>query len=176
MPEQKSGNVRTPPIRFPSRSPINEGRRFKGPVLTATEIDRRLREVAPLPRAMSGAETILARVIGTEVARRREELGWSQIKLAAMVACDRSAVSRWESGRRLPSLPHLVALGQALGCGAPALLPADAPNTLPIYPTPENGPATRTRVWADCVCTSASICLRWTERDKTPSPTAEDLT
>ncbi len=125
MPGQMSGNVRTPPISFPSGRPMIEARRRKGAVLTATTIDRRLRETTPLPHAMGEAEEALAQAIGTEVARRREEQGWSQTGLAAMVGCDRSAVSRWESGRRLPSLPHLVALGRALGCGACALLPVD---------------------------------------------------
>ncbi len=50
MSEQESGDVRTPPIPFPFRRPTTEGRQFKGPVLTAMGIDRRLREMAPLPR------------------------------------------------------------------------------------------------------------------------------
>lgn len=176
MPEQMSGNVRTAPIPFPSRRPTIEDRRVKGAVLTATGIDRRLREVTPLPRTMGEAEEVLAQVIGTEVARRREARGWSQIELAVMVGCDRSAVSRWETGRRLPSLPHLVALGQALGCGARALLPADAPNTLPNLPTSENSSAAWKRASAGCVRTSASICLRWTHRDETASPGVGDVT
>ncbi len=176
MSEQESGEVRAPPIPFPSQRPTNEDRQFRGPVLTAMGIDRRLREMAPSPRAKGGAEEVLAQAIGAEIARQREERGWSQIELAVLVGCDRSAVSRWETGRRLPSLPHLIALGQALGCGARALLPADVPNTLPNLPTSENGSAAWKRVPAGCVRTSASICLRWTERDKTPSPTAEDVT
>ncbi len=176
MSEQESGDVRTTPISFPFRRPTNEGRQFKGPVLTAMGIDRRLREMAPLPRAKGGTEEVLAQAIGAEIARQREERGWSQIELAVMVGCDRSAVSRWETGRRLPSLPHLIALGQALGCGARALLPADAPNTLPNLPTSENGSAAWKRVSAGCVRTSASICLRWTHRDETASPAVEDGT
>ncbi len=176
MPEQMSGNVRTTPIPFPSWRPTIEDRRVKGAVLTGTGIDRRLREVTPLPRTMGEAEEVLAQAIGAEVARRRDERGWSQIELAGMVGCDRSAVSRWEAGRRLPSLPHLVALGQALGCGARALLPTDAPNTLPIHPTSENGPTARTPTSASWVRTSAPTCLQWTDRDETASPAVEDLT
>ena len=175
MPEQKSGDVRMPPIPFSSRGPTttNEGRQFKDAVLTAAGIDRRLREVTPLPLAMDGPEMVLARAVGTEVALRREERGWSQIELAGMVGCDRSAVSRWEAGRRLPSLAHLVALGQALGCGARALLPADAPNTVPISPPSGDGSAGRERSPAGCVHNWASICLRWTDRDEPASPGAE---
>ena len=65
----------------------------------------------------------LAVRIGEEIASRRQQLGLSQHELAQAIGCDRSAVSRWEMGLRLPSLPHLIALGRALGCGARALLP-----------------------------------------------------
>ncbi len=126
MPEQKLGDISTPPIPFPSQRPTNEARRFKRAVLTATGIDRRLREVVPFPRALDGAQAVLARAIGAEIERRREERGWSQAELAATVGCDRSTVSRWEAGRRLPSVPHLVTLGRALRCVARALLPADS--------------------------------------------------
>ena len=50
------------------------------------------------------------------------------VDLAAAVAhlaVDRTAVSRWEAGERLPSLAHLAALGRALGCGARDLLPGN---------------------------------------------------
>ncbi len=123
MTEQQPGDVRSTLVPFPSGRPTIEGRRLEGVVLTATGIDRRLREMAPLPRTMDRDEATLARAIGAEVARRREEQGWSQTELAAAVRCDRSAVSRWEEGRRLPSLPHLVTLGRVLGCGARTLLP-----------------------------------------------------
>ena len=65
----------------------------------------------------------LALQIGAAIAERRQRLGLSQAELADTLGCDRSAVSRWEMGLRLPSMPHLVALGRALGCGARALLP-----------------------------------------------------
>ncbi len=137
MPEQKLDEAKTPPIPFPFRvaPTTHEGRRFKGAVLTAAGIDQLLREVAPLPRAMGEAEEVLARAIGTEVARRREARGWSQTELAAAIGCNRSAVSRWEAGRRLPSLPHLAAVGRVLGCGARVLLPTDELNLLSSHPT-----------------------------------------
>ncbi len=125
MPEQKSGDVRTAPLPFPSRQPINEGRQFKGPVLTATGINRRLREEARLWRTMDRDEATLARAIGTEIARWREEQGLSQTELAVALGCDRSSVSRWEAGLRLLSLSHLAALGRVLGCGVCALLPTE---------------------------------------------------
>ena len=94
-----------------------------GPVrLTGAAIDRRLAE-KKRPRPMTAAEAALARAVGEEIGRRREGLGLNQTELASRVGCDRSAVSRWEAGERLPSLAHLVALGRAFGCGARALLP-----------------------------------------------------
>jgi ribosome-binding protein aMBF1 (putative translation factor) len=65
----------------------------------------------------------LAVRIGEEIGNRRQQLGMSQHDLARAIGCDRSAVSRWEMGLRLPSVPHLIAIGRALGCGARALLP-----------------------------------------------------
>lgn len=88
-------------------------------LLTADAIDRRL----ALEPVATVTEDRLAIVIGQNVERWRRVRGWTQEDLAGAVGCNRSAVSRWEAGRRLPSLPHLLALGDALGCGAAALLP-----------------------------------------------------
>ena len=68
-------------------------------------------------------EDRLARGIGAEVRRRRRERGLNQRQLAATVGRDRSTISRWEAGERLPPLPALVALAAALGCAPAALLP-----------------------------------------------------
>ena len=65
----------------------------------------------------------LALEIGAAITARREERRLSQAELAQALGCGRSTVSRWEMGLRLPSLPHLVEIGRALGCGARALLP-----------------------------------------------------
>ena len=65
----------------------------------------------------------LAVEIGVAIATRRQECGLSQAELASVLDCDRSAVSRWEMGLRLPTVPHLMAIGRALGCGGRALLP-----------------------------------------------------
>ena len=76
-----------------------------------------------LDRRRPGRPDPLAVEIGVAIATRRQERGLSQAELAAALACDRSAVSRWEMGLRLPTVPHLMAIGQVLGCGARALLP-----------------------------------------------------
>jgi len=65
----------------------------------------------------------LALAIGAAIAARRQERRMNQADLAQALGCDRSAVSRWEMGLRLPTIPHLLALGRALGCGGRALLP-----------------------------------------------------
>jgi transcriptional regulator with XRE-family HTH domain len=70
-------------------------------------------------------EAWLADQIGENIARWRRMRGMSQRELARRIGCDHSAVSYWEAGKRLPSLGHLFALGRALRCSAPSLLPVD---------------------------------------------------
>lgn len=65
----------------------------------------------------------LAIGVGANLRRRRRRQGLSQAALAAAVGRDRSTISRWESGERLPNLASLVALGRALRCDPAALLP-----------------------------------------------------
>lgn len=73
----------------------------------------------------SAATKRLAAQVGENIARWRKLRGLSQAKLANLVGCDRSAICRWEAGQRLPTLPHLMAIGRVLRCGARPLLPAD---------------------------------------------------
>jgi DNA-binding XRE family transcriptional regulator len=77
---------------------------------------------APAPAGRDEPDP-LARRIGEAITARRQAAGLSQTELAQAIGCNRSAISRWEMGTRLPALPHLLALGRALGCGAGALLP-----------------------------------------------------
>lgn len=64
----------------------------------------------------------LAAGVGANLRRRRRRQGLSQADLAAAIGRDRSTVSRWESGERLPTLASLTALGRALRCEPGALL------------------------------------------------------
>ena len=82
------------------------------------------------PRRDRGRER-LAIGVGANLRRLRRRRGLNQASLAATLGRDRSTVSRWESGDRLPSLASLVALGRVLGC-EPAALMAGA--------DPESGP------------------------------------
>ena len=71
-------------------------------------------------------EQALAVCVGRNIVWWREQRRLSQAGLAKAVGRERTTVGRWESGDRLPSLPALLALGEALGCGPGALL-AGAP-------------------------------------------------
>ncbi|MBA2755315.1 MAG: helix-turn-helix domain-containing protein [Chloroflexia bacterium] len=67
-------------------------------------------------------EAALMATVGRQILDHRKRLGLSQYTLAAAIHCDRSAVCRWESGNRMPSLTHLVGLCQVLGCSPATLL------------------------------------------------------
>jgi transcriptional regulator with XRE-family HTH domain len=45
----------------------------------------------------------------------RHEQGWTQFELALRVGVQPHAVYLWESGRRMPQVPQLRALGQLFG-------------------------------------------------------------
>ena len=61
--------------------------------------------------------------IGGEIRRWRRLRGHSVCGLARAVGVSHSTVSRWESGQRRPTLPHLIALGRIFGAGARTLIP-----------------------------------------------------
>lgn len=54
----------------------------------------------------------------------RKFLGWGQAELADRAGLAPSAVSHFETGTRLPSLPNLLRLCDALSCTADRLLRA----------------------------------------------------
>ena len=94
-------------------------------MMTIREVDReervRARSMGAATEHKNGSPA--ARQIGANVQHWRKRRGMSQAALAATVGCDRSIVCRWEVGLRTPTLKHLLVLGDALGCGAAALLP-----------------------------------------------------
>lgn len=47
---------------------------------------------------------------------RRRAVGLSQVELAALIGVAQSAVSEWESGKKLPRAAQLPALAAALHC------------------------------------------------------------
>jgi ribosome-binding protein aMBF1 (putative translation factor) len=50
-----------------------------------------------------------------QVRAHRKAKGWTQAELAARVGVDRSLISRWERGDRLPSPPEEAKLRSLLG-------------------------------------------------------------
>jgi transcriptional regulator with XRE-family HTH domain len=73
---------------------------------------------------MNAKDTALARRLGGAVRRRRNDLGWSQAVLAERIEASVEYISMLERGARLPSVPTLVALAQALGLSSDELLGA----------------------------------------------------
>lgn len=77
--------------------------------LTRDAIDRRL-SAAPAnsgeldPAVVQVDEEALMVAVGRQIRQRRTALGMSQHDLAVMLDCDRSAVCRWETGQRAPTL------------------------------------------------------------------------
>lgn len=63
-----------------------------------------------------------AKATGGLIARRRKEQNWSQGDLAARLHVTDKAVSRWETGRGLPSVDLLEPLAEALGLTVSELL------------------------------------------------------
>lgn len=58
----------------------------------------------------------LAEKIGTEVKFRRERAGLSKQELSRRSGISRSYVAKIESGQRLPSIPILARIADAVGC------------------------------------------------------------
>lgn len=63
-----------------------------------------------------------AKATGGLIARRRKERNWSQGDLAERLHVTDKAVSRWETGRGLPSVDLLEPLAEALGLTVSELL------------------------------------------------------
>ena len=63
-----------------------------------------------------------AKATGGLIARRRKEQNWSQGDLAERLHVTDKAVSKWETGRGLPSVDLLEPLAEALGLTVSELL------------------------------------------------------
>lgn len=68
-----------------------------------------------MPKRLQGFESEL-RALGTEVARRREELGLTQAELARLSGLSTDGVVRIEVARSAPTAISLFGLAGALGC------------------------------------------------------------
>lgn len=61
-----------------------------------------------------GVEASVEKAVSERIRDLRERAGLSQSELAARIGRTQATLSLWESGRRTPSIPDLVALGRAL--------------------------------------------------------------
>lgn len=72
---------------------------------------------------MGTKDAALARAFGDRLRQLREKAGLPQADLAARMGKQIQAVSRYESGTRVPTLALLYQLAKALGCKPCDLLP-----------------------------------------------------
>lgn len=66
----------------------------------------------------------LRRVIGVKIKALRRASGMSQADLAELVACDAPVISRYELGKTLPNIEHLIRISTALNVSPAELLPS----------------------------------------------------
>ena len=69
----------------------------------------------------------LAKRLGGNLSKRRNQLGWTQELIAERVGVDAETISRIERGAHLPSLPTLDRLAVALRCSPGDLLSTEGP-------------------------------------------------
>lgn len=66
--------------------------------------------------------TALRQTVSSRLRQSRQRLGLKQIQLADRLGMKCSAISHFESGRRMPSLPNLIILTRALGVSCDFIL------------------------------------------------------
>lgn len=63
-----------------------------------------------------------AKLTGELIAKRRKDMGWSQVELADRIHVTDKAISRWETGRGMPALDSMEPLAEALGISVSELI------------------------------------------------------
>lgn len=58
---------------------------------------------------------------GTAIRQQRIYKGMTQVKLAAALGVDQTAVSAWERGAKAPTVDNQLAIARALACDARVL-------------------------------------------------------
>ena len=58
----------------------------------------------------------MKQVIGENIAAKRKERGWTQAHLAELVGVKQLHISRWETGKHLPTIDQFIAIADALQC------------------------------------------------------------
>ena len=81
-----------------------------------------------------------------DIKTRRKELGLSQGKLAALVGCEGSTVSQWETRGSLPRGALLPKVASALECTVADLLPGGGDSAYEVKPKSAE-PSLDSRIW-----------------------------
>lgn len=66
--------------------------------------------------------TVCQQTFGARLKRRREFVGLSQWELASDIGTEQGHISKWEQGKRSPTIRNLYKLCLALKCSADLLL------------------------------------------------------
>ena len=72
-------------------------------------------------------ETKFAKRLGQALAKRRNDAGWTQERLAEHIAVEQETISRFERGATLPPLGRLAEIADALDMPLEALLRSASP-------------------------------------------------
>ena len=65
--------------------------------------------------------------MGSRIARKRKDLGMTQIEFAEKLSVTRQTVSRWEAGAVMPDIDKIADIAELLGVSCDYLLREDAP-------------------------------------------------
>ncbi|MBQ6582410.1 MAG: helix-turn-helix transcriptional regulator [Mogibacterium sp.] len=65
--------------------------------------------------------------MGSRIARKRKDLGMTQIEFAEKLSVTRQTVSRWEAGAVMPDVDKIADIAELLGVSCDYLLREDAP-------------------------------------------------
>ena len=76
------------------------------------------------------SDEVLSLQVGQRIQQLREEKGWSQRELAALLCASLTRISRYEAGEREVPLRTLMRLAQIFGVPVDFLLPGPAPDPL----------------------------------------------
>ncbi len=123
-----------------------------------------------------------ARSVGQRIRAARENAGWSQADLAVRMGRTQTAISYWESGRRLPGLDDLIELADVFGLSPAALLPASSartPNPIMLRSVAEDIDSKILANQLEDFATEAEKLpvpeVRWTVPSSSPRDAAESL-
>jgi ribosome-binding protein aMBF1 (putative translation factor) len=118
------------------------GRRERSPDLRlkAEAINQRLRTFPPEPptRQRSPTAVVVANALASAIEQARTRARLTQDEVALKLNLDRSAITRWENGERIPTILHLIAFSELAHVSLVDLLrPVEAALRPDAVPTPQ---------------------------------------